>query len=442
MVEEQPGQRVGPYVLEAALARGGMGELWRARHEGMGGFRRPVALKRVRAGLLDGDHLQAFLREARVGARLVHPNVASVLDVGVEESNPYLVMELVEGVDLRRLAKRGRLRGVPLPPALAGYVMHQVLEALEAAHAMMTPEGRPAPVVHRDISPDNILVGRHGEVRLVDFGLARSTAMVDNLTQTGFVKGKLNYMAPEHLRGEALEPSWDIFSLGITFYELLTGQKPYSADNPLQALAAAVAPLPHPSDVANGVPVQLGAMALAWREPLARNRPTAAAARHRLELELESMLSGLPARKLGDYLATVVGDTETLTGATGAHPLACAKCGGTLLGEFVARDVIADRCVDCGGTWLDAHEVVRLLGGGLRHAVALHAGVPPGGAMDGVRGDCPRCRVHLSVVPVRQQQFHVEECPSCRGVWFDAGEMETLARGGDVGGALLQVAKG
>ncbi|MEW5851463.1 MAG: protein kinase [Myxococcota bacterium] len=435
-----PSDTVGPYLLEQHLARGGMGDVWRARRMGMGGFSRVVALKRIHPGLVDSTgQVEQFLREARLGSWLSHPNAVGVLDVGVHEGRPFLVMEFVDGVDLRRVFSRGETLGMPIPPELAAYVIHQSLCALEAAHALVGPDGAAASLVHRDVSPENILVGRHGEVRVADFGLARQLARDEGLTQAGMIKGKLAYMSPEQLLSHPLDDRSDLYSVAVTFYEILCGQRPYEAPNPLLALERAREPSPHPSDVRPAVPRALGDLAQQWRHPWPDERAASLHhARRALEQVLVDMLHGAPNTQLAAFVAGLTttpqpeGRMPTQPSGSARRQGRCTKCHGLLAPELTQGSVILDRCVDCRGVWLDAHELARILGA--RHQMVLDAtpaATPhPGETLDSVVGDCPRCAVRLQPGVVRgMPHFHVEKCGRCQGMWFDAGELEQLAHG-------------
>jgi serine/threonine-protein kinase len=417
-----------------------MGHVWQARLRGMQGFTRAVALKEVNPSLaVDGSAMDLFIREARAGGRLAHPNVASVLDVGVDHGRLYMAMELVDGLDLRRVMKRAQLMGVPFPPALAGLVVHQVLCALEAAHNLPGQDGSTEPLVHRDISPENILLGRHGDVRVADFGLARTAEAHDQLTLVGVVKGKLNYMAPEQLQAGAVEASWDIYALGNVFHELLTGARPYLATNPLQALDLAYGPVTQPHLLNPNVPRGLSDVASAMRSPDPGARPTATTARSTLQQALGGLLRGVPSSQLAEFLACV-------TQPTSEPPLAangpCAKCGGTLRGEWSGGSVVIDRCSDCGGVWLDEAEVNHVVGNRFADGQPQRTlGSEPEASLDAVVGDCPRGHGRLTLHPVSKQSFSVEVCPRCRGVWLDAGELESITHG-DVGAALIAACAG
>ncbi|MEQ8280421.1 MAG: serine/threonine-protein kinase [Deltaproteobacteria bacterium] len=210
----------GKYIAEERIGVGGMATVYRGRLLGVHGFERPVAIKRIHPGhASDPSFVAMFKREARIAARLNHPNIVSIVDFDrAEDGGLFLVMEFIEGVDLRRLVKAG-----PVPVACALFVVAKVLGALAHAHSVGV-EGAVDRVVHRDVTPHNILISREGDVKLSDFGIAR--AMSESpLTKTGVVKGKMGYLSPEQARGEPLDARSDLFSLGVILHELVAGDR-------------------------------------------------------------------------------------------------------------------------------------------------------------------------------------------------------------------------
>ncbi len=225
-------QALGKYQLVKKLATGGMAEVFLARAAGPMGFEKVVVVKRILPHLADEQaFVGMFLSEARLAAQLNHPNVVQVFDFGEESGAFFLVMELIDGLNLRHLFRRAQEQNTPLPLSIAARIVSHACEGLAYAHDFADPgTGEPLKLVHRDISPDNILIGRNGAVKVVDFGIAKA-ANQTSLTKTGTVKGKFSYMPPEQVRGEALDKRADVFALGIVLYELLTAHKPFDTTN-------------------------------------------------------------------------------------------------------------------------------------------------------------------------------------------------------------------
>lgn len=223
----------GKYRLLRVLGRGAMGEVWLAEEEGPMGFRRRVAVKRLLATQEAGDYAtESFIAEAQVVARIDHPNVVRLIELGSSDGGLYLVLDYVDGVALDVLLKRTGA----LSPETVAYIGREVSRALEAVHSMCDESGRNYGVVHRDVSPSNILIGRDGRVRLSDFGVARISGIGGDKTQTGVFKGKLAYMPPEQARGEGFDGRADLFSLGITLFEALLGARLRRAETQTQLL--------------------------------------------------------------------------------------------------------------------------------------------------------------------------------------------------------------
>ena len=219
------------YHLLDEVGAGGMAIVWRADCRSMGPFERHVAVKVMKKAFsANKDHLDMFLEEARIGAELQHPNLVEVLDFLQTEGGQYcLVMEWIEGLDLRSLCKL--LGGIdrPLPWALVGHIGAGVLRGLAAAHERRLPNGSSVPIIHRDVSPQNVLLGLNGAVKLGDFGIARARDRAAAMTAPGFVKGTLSYMAPEILAAQAPTPLSDQFALGCTLWESLAGERLFQA---------------------------------------------------------------------------------------------------------------------------------------------------------------------------------------------------------------------
>lgn len=219
----------GKYHLFEPVGEGGMAVVWRAELRGAAGFSRPVAVKKMRGELRAGQtYVAMFIEEARVGAELQHPNIVQVVDFCEDADGLYcLVMEWVDGIDLRALLNATRRRNTRLPWSLVAAIGVGGLRGLGAAHERHTMAGAPAPVIHRDVSPSNILLGANGIVKLADFGLARARDRMTSLTAPGIIKGKLAYIAPEIARGAVASPQSDLFGVGCVLWEALAGRPLY-----------------------------------------------------------------------------------------------------------------------------------------------------------------------------------------------------------------------
>ncbi|MCU0663235.1 MAG: protein kinase [Myxococcota bacterium] len=219
------GERFGNYELLEKIAVGGMAEIFLARASHGRGVTRQIVIKRIHPALSSDDNFVGmFIDEARLGVTMMHGNIVPVFDFGCIDGYYYLAMEYVSGRDLSALMGRARVVGVPWPTDIALYVVMEVLEGLEYAHRKRDDQGRPIELVHRDVSPSNILVSRDGQVKLLDFGIARSLAS-EYETRTGIIKGKPGYMSPEQANGAAVDARADIWSCGAVLHELLTGVK-------------------------------------------------------------------------------------------------------------------------------------------------------------------------------------------------------------------------
>jgi len=281
----RPGQHVGKYVLGELIARGGMAEVWGARVEGPQGFVKSLALKFVLESFSGDSELERlFVNEARLAAQLQHANLVSVFDFdkvpdpdGSSAGRYFIAMERVDGHDLRRVLQTAHHRGRRLPPALSLYVAGEVLKGLRYVHERRDPDTqRPLGLIHRDVSPHNILVGFAGEVKLSDFGIAK--AMTQNLgTQSGTIRGKLAYASPEQLRAEPLDHRTDQFALGVTLWEALASQRLFDGPDELAIMSKVVNGIIPPLPASAGVDAGTEAVVRRMLAPAARNRfPTTA----------------------------------------------------------------------------------------------------------------------------------------------------------------------
>jgi serine/threonine-protein kinase len=237
------GERLDRFELVAELAAGGMATVYLARFVGVAGFKRFVAIKRLHPHLAkEQDFIQMFLDEARLAARLHHPNVVPILEIGVQNEQYYLVMEYIEGDTVGHLMARAANVNKKIPVPIVVRIMLDTLTGLNAAHELHDDDGTPLEIVHRDVSPQNILVGVDGVARITDFGVAKAQARLANATQGGQLKGKLAYMSPEQVRGNmTVDRRADVFAAGIVTWELLTGQRLFKAEGEAETLFKVVA---------------------------------------------------------------------------------------------------------------------------------------------------------------------------------------------------------
>ena len=310
------GVPLGPYLLVKRLARGGMAEIFLARKEGPEGFSRELVVKRMLPHLsADPEFRELFREEARIVARLGHPNVAHVYDFGEDDETSYLVMELVRGVDLRALIDRARheagSRGSngALPPHHAAKILSLVCEGLAHAHSL-TDGGHPLGLVHRDVTPSNVLVSFEGAVKVVDFGVAKlQRSARREATQVGRVRGKYAYLSPEQARSEDLDARSDLFNVGILLFESVTGDSLFPQDEPRRArLMAASGEIPGPERFER-LPAGLRATAERALAPRRADRyPDALALRADLEAFLRSQPHPSDTLEIGRYVRRLFAD--------------------------------------------------------------------------------------------------------------------------------------
>ena len=286
------GRTLGRYELLVPLATGATAQVWAARMTGSRGFEKIVAVKAMLtefSDVLDADAM--FLDEARLVSRIRHPNVAEVLDLGEENGALYIVMEWVDGEPLQVLAREAHGKGgIPVPVAVR--IAKQAAGGLQAAHELADESGRPVGLVHRDVSPQNILVSYDGIVKVIDFGVAKA-ASNQQRTNVGQIKGKVAYMAPEQMMGEAVDRRTDVFALGVVLYQLLTGKHPFRADNEFATMARIrdKTPAEPPRALNPAIPVALEAILL---KALSKPRDDRYASMADLQRALEDVLPASP----------------------------------------------------------------------------------------------------------------------------------------------------
>lgn len=253
-------EQLGSFLLLRRIGVGGMAEVYLARSGG-GALPPHCVIKRMLPHLTEGrDFVQMFSDEAWVAARLKHPNLLTLYETGAFNGVPFMVLEFVDGVNLAALMDHLVERKVPLPLPVALYVVAQACHGLHHAHEARDENGVPMELVHRDVSPHNIMMSRNGEVKLLDFGIAK-TAVQSNLTKTGVLKGKLSYMAPEYCSGAPVDRRADVFAMGVTLYELLTGTRLFADASPLMVVKRITQDdVPPPSRINPNIPAVLDAV--------------------------------------------------------------------------------------------------------------------------------------------------------------------------------------
>jgi eukaryotic-like serine/threonine-protein kinase len=255
------GQMLGRYELLVPIANGGMGTVWAARLKGTRGFRKLLAIKTILRSFESAESQQMLLREATLASQIHHPNVAETLELGEQDGFLYLVMELVSGESLSFILREAQaLGGVPLP--IAVNLIGQVCQGLQAAHDLCDENGQRIGLIHRDISPPNVLVTDSGTVKIVDFGVATTTSSATY--GSGEIKGKISYLAPEQLRGEPLDERVDVFTTGILLYLLTVGQHPFRAAGEIATISRLLSDVPAaaPSSLVPDYPQALEAVVL------------------------------------------------------------------------------------------------------------------------------------------------------------------------------------
>jgi eukaryotic-like serine/threonine-protein kinase len=224
-------QQLGRYHLLDRIAFGGMAEIYRAKTFDSNGQPHMVAVKRVLAHLAeDDDFIQMIVDEAKIASVLRHPSIARVYEFARAHGEYFIAMEYVDGKDMRTVLERCRQKKRPVPPEHAAHVAAEIAGGLHTAHSAVDQRGRPLRIIHRDVSPSNIIVSYSGEVKLCDFGIAKAT-LSQVTTKTGVIKGKVKYMSPEQALGRKLDHRSDVFSLGSCLYEMLTRVPPFTASN-------------------------------------------------------------------------------------------------------------------------------------------------------------------------------------------------------------------
>src|SRR5580704_1168154 len=302
-------ERFGRYVLLDRIGAGGMADVFRAVMPGVEGFQRTFVVKRILAERAKSPYfVEMFIQEARINAILHHPNIVQVFDFGNVGGTYFLAMEYVRGRDVSAILRRLREGERTCPVGVATFIAHEVAQALAYAHALAGPDGRRLDIVHRDVSPANIICQRAGGVKLLDFGIAKALGEPEvEKTGQGLFKGKLSYVAPERIKDLPLDGRSDLFSLGVVLWELLAGQKLFRGKSDFQTLKnVAEMVIPAPSSFRPDVPPELDRIVA---RVLARDPAGRYATGRELADDLDRLLETLryQARALPDLLHELFG---------------------------------------------------------------------------------------------------------------------------------------
>ncbi|HYU16097.1 MAG TPA: serine/threonine-protein kinase, partial [Candidatus Acidoferrum sp.] len=263
----------GKYLLLDRVSVGGMAEVFRAKSYGVEGFEKVIAIKRILPAMgEDKDFIKMFIDEAKIAGQLSHANICHIFELGKIGGSHFIAMEYIWGKDLLQIQNRLRKVGQVMPVGMACYVIAKVCEGLDYAHRKKDAMGRPLEIIHRDCSPQNVLVSYEGEVKLIDFGIARAASR-SSRTNAGVLKGKFGYMSPEQVRGLPLDHRSDLFAVGTCFYESLTGERLFLGESDFSTLEKVRnADIRPPSQLNRSIPPEVEAIvmrALA-RDPKAR----------------------------------------------------------------------------------------------------------------------------------------------------------------------------
>ncbi|MGA2449470.1 MAG: serine/threonine-protein kinase [Polyangiaceae bacterium] len=297
---------IGRYILYGEIASGGMATVHFGRLQGAAGFARSVAIKRLHPQYAkDPDFVAMFLDEARLAARISHPNVVPTLDVVAQEDELFLVMEYVRGVSLSRLSRASKQRGERIPVKIVAAIVSGMLNGLHAAHEAKDETGEPLHIVHRDVSPQNVLVGTDGVARVLDFGVAKAVGRVQG-TREGQLKGKLAYMAPEQITTGAVSRQTDIYAAGVVLWEVLVGRRLFFGDNEANIMSLVLAgEVPHPSHLVSDLPAEFDRIVLRGtdRDPEGRF-----ATAREMASEVAAVVGVAPASEVGEWVEDLAPD--------------------------------------------------------------------------------------------------------------------------------------
>src|SRR6476646_8169452 len=334
------GRTLGAYRLVSQLAVGGMAEIYAATTAGVGGFEKLVALKVIHPNYSeDPEFVQMLVDEAKLAVQLTHANIVQTFDLGRVDEQYYIAMELIDGIDLYKLLRRASEHEIDFPFEAAAFIAAEVAQGLDYAHRKRDARGRPLKIVHRDVSPQNILVSFDGEVKIVDFGIAKA-AMRGQQTAAGVIKGKYYYMSLEQAWGDPIDARTDIFSAGILLYEMIVGQMLYMEEDLEKLLdvvrKAAIAP---PSSQRMGVPRELEAVVMRCLKKRADDRfATAGELAQALQQFLHSSAPDFTRARLATFVREVMGDDPTAARRDPRSSTAHAPNAAGIISAIEVRD--------------------------------------------------------------------------------------------------------
>ena len=335
-----PGRMLGKYQLIAEIARGGMGVVYLAMIQGPGGFNKLVVVKELKPELVEEPaFLTMFLDEARLAARLSHPNIVQTNEVGNDGDRYFMAMDYLDGRGLDQIRRRSKVAGFGLSVPMHLRVVCDMLAGLDYAHKMTDFDGSPLNIVHRDVSPQNVFVTFDGQVKLLDFGIAKASDSMYE-THAGVVKGKVSYMSPEQGRGWKVDARADVFSAGVMLWEALTGKRMREGKNDQEKLWALVSnEIPRASEIKPWVPPELDeicARAMAWNRD--ERYPSAGAMQQDLERYLVSTGMNVTAREVGTCVSELFREDRANTNAVIEAHIARLR-GGTVREKLPIIDV-------------------------------------------------------------------------------------------------------
>ena len=306
-------ERFGRYYLLERIGKGGMAEVFRAVTQGAEGFRRMFVVKRiVHEKARSPDFIRMFCDEARISALLHHPNIVQVYDFGHVNGSYFLAMEYLAGRDLSSVMRVLRASNLAMPPSLAAFITQQVALGLHYAHALHDSSGRSLGIVHRDVTPSNIMLLHAGGVKILDFGIAKASSVAEaGDDERGIVKGKFAYLSPEQGRGEAIDGRSDLFALGVTLWEMLSGKRLFTGASDFETLRNVLGrPVVPPSIVRAGVPAELDRVVL---RALDRDRDHRYASGEEIANDLDQFLrdARYESQSLRRFLGELYGDESS-----------------------------------------------------------------------------------------------------------------------------------